>query len=640
MSAFRAMDGKDDFSVMPRENTTATGANFQTASAIIWACAGVVCVDVAINAALRLPGVPYNARELFPPSHRQVCIAVFSALIVWMGFAPAWIADFLTKNRRYVVLTGVFSAVMGLASWFMLHFAVTRESLMDILGSEILQWGGGWEITCRFLALQALVSLPLIVAGVFARGISTLGIRKGLRRGCEVIACTLPWLVLAWLVVLPWASTDNITELVRSTPAAVGAICLTLAMVLIAANAAMTSNAWTEGSWRGKFITAIITPLLILPAWGLVLCGLESDVHKYGARFPAIKFLLGPNRISSISWTELFLRWSALQIAAVMALAGGMAIALRFRRLAKNLDEPSIEDDYEAYRGRLYAIVAIAWAVLLIVGCLRPFNFQSIGLGDAIGRFLDTIISLQLRWSQSDVLTNIFMFIPLTFCALGAWSRENTRPDTWLMTMVIFVLGIVFSLLLEFGQVFVPDRTVSGHDIISQAIGSVIGLGAWMIFGTDITQWLRTTAKRHHGHIGKSKLLWIYGGVFFLYHLWPFDLTISASQVYRKYKKGMINLTPFGNLNLGDMFGCSVEMLGYAILGYVLALHGRSRGRPLRYAIVGGLIFACVAEASQILVRSRFTTATDVLLAVVGALVGGLIAQLLQKRKQSDHIDN
>ena len=204
--------------------------------------------------------------------------------------------------------------------------------------------------------------------------------------------------------------------------------------------------------------------------------------------------------------------------------------------------DPSTREEAPWRPGVVYLVITILYAGFLLYGSLIPLNFQPLPIGDAVAEFRASMRPVRSPWSQSDMVTNLAMIVPLTFCALGAWSRENRRPGRWWMALAIFIGGVAFSFVLEFSQVFVPGRSTSAHDIIAQTIGNLVGLAAWFVFGTQLTQWIRGLLSETDRTSLREKLLYTYVALFVLYSLLPLSLTISVSQIWRKYKAGMINL--------------------------------------------------------------------------------------------------
>lgn len=621
----------------PTDQTGPPRQGCRFATALVLAAAGAAGAFAAIRLVLALPAIPYNIGELFPTRYRGVYLAAFSVLLVWIGTGPVWAADLLARRRRQVPLIGFWAAVIGLITWVILRFAVTRESLGDVLGAPTLRWPGDWEWLCRFLALQGLFTLPLLAAGVAVAGAARLPRRAAAWLAAKALLWSMPWLTLCWVVVVTWANTDNLTELIRRTPFGwIGPAGLTAANFLVALNAAALADAWVRRGARARLLTGAMTVLLTAPVWALVWLGLNPAVNKYGLTFPAATFLLGPDRKAQLSVLELFGRWSVVQIGMVLALGWGGAVALLLRPRWPRRGAAGGSADREtlvapaapAHPGRAYLILTLLYAAFLVYGCLVPFEFLPITFRQAWEVFSDSRLLMQARWGQSDVVTNIAMAVPLCFFALGAWSREAARGGLWYKVPVLFALACAFGVALEFGQVFVRQRVSSIHDIIAQAIGCVIGLAAWLAFGGPLTAWVRRLLAERRSRQLCEKLLLIYTAALILYQLLPLTPTISATQILRKYRRGMINLVPFADPMAVGLDALLMKSALYLPIGYLLALRGAGRGRAMLWALAGGVLFAAGLETLQVCIRSRLATSTDVLLGTFGAAVGGALACL------------
>ena len=152
---------------------------------------------------------------------------------------------------------------------------------------------------------------------------------KGLRRGAAALLWALPWQIAAWMVVTTWASTDNLTELIRSAPFGwVGPVALVMLVALLAGNAAALARAVMGAKRSHRIIAVAVTLLLVAPGWCLLQLGLEPAVEKYGLTFPAGRFLLGASRQADLTPLALLLRWSVVQLAVVAAMTWGQLIAM------------------------------------------------------------------------------------------------------------------------------------------------------------------------------------------------------------------------------------------------------------------------------------------------------------------------
>ena len=611
--------------------------------AMVIVAVSVLAIHLAIRTVFQLPQVPYNVRELFPNKHTGVYQFAFSVLLVWIGLGPAWLACLLVARPRLTPFMPVWSALLGLVSWVLLRFSVTTESLGDILGSPTLGWWGDWEMLCRFLALQALVSLVFLTAGVSVGGIWRLGWAPGLKRGAAAGLWGLPWLCLAWVAVIDWTRTDNLTELIRSEPFKwAGPICLTALTALVAVHCFTLAVARTSrGRHRGTagLIAVAATPLAVAAAWAMLCLGLDPAVKKYGLTFPAIHFLLGPDRRAGLSWGQLFLRWGGVQLAGTVVLTCGAVAGMLLRagrprghdggNLAGSGIAPPLGKEAPRRAGRAYLILSIIYACFLFYGSLMPFEFRGVSFRHAWDEFWHTGLLFQAHWGQADMVTNIVIMIPLTFCALGAWSREGTRPGLWFMAPAVLAVSLPISASLEFVQVLTVDRTPSIHDIIAQAIGGAIGLGAWMVFGGALNRWVRGLFASGDSRHLAGRILWTYAGLLVLYELLPLNPTISASQILAKYRQGGINLIPFHDSVHMGLYATWMKAAVYIPVGFLLAFRAGRFGRRMLRGLLGGLGFSLGLETAQVFIVSRIATSTDVVLGTLGACLGGLAACLL-----------
>ena len=612
---------------------------------IVSACA--LAAWLGIRAVHGWSGAPYNVRELFPSRHVGVYQAAFAVLLVWIGLGPAWVGGLLVRRPGLVKLMPAWTATIGLASWVLLRFSVTRESLADILGSPTLRWGGDWEFIGRFIALQAVVTIMLIASAVTVGGVVRLGWSRGLRLGAAAVLWSLPWLCLAWVVVIDWTHTDNLTELIRSRPLKwAGPACLTAAVAVVGLHGSALGHAvWRRAARSGVIglAAALATPLAVAAAWAMVYLGLDPAVTKYGHTFPALRFLLAPNRKAALCWNELFLRFSAVQIAATALLAcGGAAGLLLWPSRRDGGTKPGGAGELGAgelgagspparHPGRAMLAMMLIYMAMLFYGSLVPLDFRDISFGQAWDAFWHSNLVFGARLGQSDMVTNIVMTIPLTFLAVGAWSRAGPRRGFWYwyMAPVVFAGSVAVSVCLEFSQVFTANRSPSIHDMIAQAIGAVVGLAAWLLAGEHLCRWVRGLfANRPRADLAR-RILWTYAGLLVLYELLPLNPTISLSQIMARFQHGMINLVPFADPVYMGLYATVMKAAVYAPIGVLAATAATPALRPWRRilrALLCGLGFSLAMETLQAFIVSRIATSSDVVLGTIGSAVGGAVA--------------
>jgi VanZ family protein len=301
------------------------------------ACAAAV-LTLAMWALVHLPGIPYNLAKLFG-EHALAGAAVFSLALLWLG-GGAWVAAYAVLRREAVLWLPLLLIGIALVSFVLVNLATPEIMLDKIIGAPDLYrrvvdeyyWGDMWhgalaawprglveqvERVVRYVALYSAFMIPLTVG--------LLGVPRHGRRARLIvsIALLLPCWVLAKYVVLDWAITDNLTELVVEG----GSFWLAGVLALLAANvAAVVAHA---GRPRSFALLALSTLALAGASWWLFQQAIESVVINNGRVFNGVQFLLGENRTALLSEWALFGRWCALYLGATAVVAGGVLLAMR-----------------------------------------------------------------------------------------------------------------------------------------------------------------------------------------------------------------------------------------------------------------------------------------------------------------------
>lgn len=115
---------------------------------------------------------------------------------------------------------------------------------------------------------------------------------------------------------------------------------------------------------------------------------------------------------------------------------------------------------------------ALAYAALLVYGSLYPWSDWVVPPGGLAALWPEL---WPKRFSRTDVVTNVAVYVPLGLLALPAL-RARFSSATALPAVAI--LGVVLSGLLELGQAFLPQRTSSAADWALNAMGTVLGASA------------------------------------------------------------------------------------------------------------------------------------------------------------------
>lgn len=314
--------------------------------------ATIGAVVATITLVLRLPGTPYNVRELFL-NHGSVSALVFFALtLLWIGAGAMLLAHLLCWSRGSYVVLPVALVVASLISKMLLSRSVTYESVDDIIGSNNLfglvtagkLWGAAAkyafqmlgpdvvdfvERRVRYIALYSIpllgIALTLMYAARSPRAVSSMNpLEKSL-----LVVCVAGWFWLARTLVVTWAATDNLTELIARRPpfGIAGEWYLFSIPVLIGISVALLIRAAAQPAWWPAAVASTVAAVPV--GWALLNLGLDAHVEKYGAVFSGVQFLLGPDRRHTLSESALFARWAALQTGGVVVTFIGAWIAHR-----------------------------------------------------------------------------------------------------------------------------------------------------------------------------------------------------------------------------------------------------------------------------------------------------------------------
>jgi glycopeptide antibiotics resistance protein len=232
--------------------------------------------------------------------------------------------------------------------------------------------------------------------------------------------------------------------------------------------------------------------------------------------------------------------------------------------------------------------------------------------------------------TRADLVANILLFVPLTFFWHGATTRGRSQPIRLLAGGMIISLAVAAAFALEFTQIWFAGRTVTRNDIVAESAGGIIGVVLWLAAGERAMAWL---ARYRSDRRPRSQLVWLlqaYTLGLLIYSVIPLDLTISVTELYDKYQDGKVLLVPFSYSYASPstvIYQFFADVMTFVPVGAWLALtdwHRKLARSPLVGALIGSAVIAVIVEFAQLLVVSRFTDVTDILLGTAGAGLGAL----------------
>src|SRR5213593_620531 len=141
--------------------------------------------------------------------------------------------------------------------------------------------------------------------------------------------------------------------------------------------------------------------------------------------------------------------------------------------------------DYEWSGHRICALASLGVVTSIVYGSLVPFDLTwSDGL-DLRGWLARVQFSPWADVSNTDLLVNLGVGMPLGFLLMGALRAGRRRSATRAAVAILAVVccSAMLSGALELLQVLSPTRRSSWNDVVCEAIGAGLGALVWTIVG-------------------------------------------------------------------------------------------------------------------------------------------------------------
>lgn len=277
---------------------------------------------------------------------------------------------------------------------------------------------------------------------------------------------------------------------------------------------------------------------------------------------------------------------------------------------------------------RLYGGLAAALIAFTFYGSLLPFRLRRLPLQGAWAGFVFILDHPSPEYfSRTNFLANALLFVPIGFALMGASLAGRTRGwmRTGLTAAAATAVSLAVSTLAEFSQMFAPGRVPALSDIVAQTAGCGVGIAIWIASGWRLTEWLRASVDRQRDD-RLTRVLAVYGALWLLAGLAPFDISVDIGLIARRFRTGMITLIPFGSpappgRQIWDAVASTLTSIPLGMLALVAWRPGGTR-RGAWQAWVWGAAAIAALEAAQIFVRSHAADVTDLLFGWIGLGIG------------------
>jgi len=279
---------------------------------------------------------------------------------------------------------------------------------------------------------------------------------------------------------------------------------------------------------------------------------------------------------------------------------------------------------------------------------LLPFDFSLTAFHRAIS---DGLLSLRFRsTTPDDAAADLLIYLPLGLL-LGLYAMRG-RCGRWVGSLLAVVIGATLSVLAETLQAGLVSRVSSCTDIllncVGAAIGACLGVGLSGSAQAAMTQVRSELTDRPFTTAASMLTLGL-----FLYHLAPFDFVMTTDALHASFGRAHWGLLSAGVPTVGapPFAAIAYQLTGagwFAVLGYLLALGGREKGRhpascahqPLAPTLTGvgaewgsalkdGLILVALVEFMQLFTQSHSFDSATVLIRSFGVAVGAWCALFL-----------
>jgi glycopeptide antibiotics resistance protein len=293
---------------------------------------------------------------------------------------------------------------------------------------------------------------------------------------------------------------------------------------------------------------------------------------------------------------------------------------------------PSLSPTLPPRRGT-YALLALGFLAFVVYGSLVPLHYQPLSWTEATARFHQVCTKPVCFDSVSDWLTNIVLFIPLSFLMMAVVCVDGPAKRCISAAVVVLPLCALLSASVEFAQLWFPPRVSSLNDIVAETGGAAIGIMFWVLVGQYLTTWLRQTWASLVQDDWAARLLPVYVGVLLLIHAWPLDLTIRPADLWHKYRAGNVHLLPFATIAEHPWETVSKQIhtvLFFVPIGLLLARLQRPEWRLWQQwpkVLASGVLIAGIVTLLQFFVESRICDTTTTIIGTL-AVVGGWAASV------------
>lgn len=217
----------------------------------------------------------------------------------------------------------------------------------------------------------------------------------------------------------------------------------------------------------------------------------------------------------------------------------------------------------------------------------------------------------------SDIVQNILLFIPFGFLGYFSLVYKSSLPKK----LAIVASGAALSASVEILQMFSPLRYPALSDVVFNTAGTAVGLVFALMLKKSVVGFKSHPEARRFLDSESSFPAFIFLALAVLGSWVPFDFSLDVGTVWGHLKFWLEDPIRLGNPD-DDM----MNFIRFLLATLFLCRMAREVGlrRPALWGTALMAIAAVGLEASQVFVQSRGPGTQDAVVAVSGALAGGI----------------
>ena len=285
--------------------------------------------------------------------------------------------------------------------------------------------------------------------------------------------------------------------------------------------------------------------------------------------------------------------------------------------------------DALANRRAFVALSALAYAVLVAHLLFIPYAFSPLPFDEALRRFS------QMRWLHLGADQNValvsrgLMWLPLG-TLLGAAITPHRRQVEVPALVIAIVLGSAWAIVVNFAQLWFPERTFSMNNLVAEICGVTVGALVWCTSGANAMRWWRRLASG-----GARSLEAALDGYVILYlisSLLPFDFVTGTVDLETKLTSPLYGvwLAPVG---CGPA-PCGAKFLAVALASVPCGWWIAARRSWERHVWLTALLLAAIVATGIELLHFMMVSGVSQGASIVARTVGTVLGAVSYSRRQ------